>query len=89
MSYSQQNLFKINPAPFAGAWTIWGYKSADSFATVKAANYLANAYDMGVRVGDEIHILDTATPALTIAMIVTCTNAPACTMSQTGVVPST
>ncbi len=88
MAYNKDNLFKLERSPNNGAWNIWGYRSADSYATVKAANYISNAFDMGVRVGDEIHIVDTATPALTIAMIVTVT-ATTCTMSQTGVVPST
>lgn len=86
MAYSQQNLSKISGAPFAGAWNMWLYRSADSFATVKAANYLSNAFDMGVKVRDLIVIVDTATPATTLANVLTCTAAPACTISQTGVV---
>jgi len=86
MAYDQQKLVKSTPAPFAVGANIWTYKSADSFATVKAANYLSNAFDMGVRARDVIYVIDTATPATTIANILTCTNAPACTMSQTGVV---
>jgi hypothetical protein len=86
MAYSQQNLIKWNPAPFAGIINVWIYRSADSFAAVKAANYISNAFDMGVRVRDIVFVVDTATPATTIANILTCTAAPACTMSQTGVV---
>lgn len=86
MAYNQQNLIKVTPAPFAGAINMWIYRSADSFATVKAANYISNAFDMGVKVRDIVFVVDTATPATTIANILTCTAAPACTMSQTGVV---
>ena len=47
----------------------WLYKSADSAATVKAANYITNAQDLGMKVGDAIIILDTATPAATLAIV--------------------
>jgi hypothetical protein len=85
MAYNQNNLSKIDGL-FDGTWNEWVYRSADSFATVKAANYIANAFAMGVKVRDVIWIVDTATPATTLANVLTCTNAPACTISQTGVV---
>jgi hypothetical protein len=86
MAYNQQNLIKLTGAPFAGAWNMWLYRSADTYATVKAANFISNAFDMGVKVRDLIVIVDTATPATTLANVLTCTSAPACTISQTGVV---
>lgn len=85
MAYNQNNLSKID-GTFDGLWNEWLYKSADTFATVKAANFIANAFAMGVKVRDVIYIVDTATPATTLANVLTCTSAPACTMSQTGVV---
>lgn len=89
MAYSQSNLIRI-----AGGLTtvgLWIYASTDDFATVKASGYLSNAYDMGVRAGDPIFVidLDATPPTVTLAAIATCTSAPACTMAQTGVVPST
>lgn len=86
MAYDKNNLSKLDGAPFSGVWNMWVYRSADTFATVKAANFISNAFEMGMKVRDLVVIIDTATPATTLANILTCTNAPACTMSQTGVV---
>lgn len=87
MAYNQNNLVSMTNAPFSNLKPrLWFYASADTFATVKAANFISNAFDMGVRVRDVIFIMDTATPATTIANVLTCTAAPACTISQTGVV---
>lgn len=87
MAYDTQKLSRL-AGTFDGGWGVWLYRSADSFATVKASGYISDAFAKGMKVGDVIHILDTGGPTLTIAMIVTCT-ASAETMSQTGVVPST
>lgn len=86
MAYDQNNLSKIGTTPFSGAWNLWLYRSADTFATVKASGYISNAFAMGMKVRDLVVIVDTATPATTLSNILTCTAAPACTMSQTGVV---
>ena len=90
MAYDKNNLFKMTNAPYNGAFNLWGYRSADNFATVKAANYISNAYEMGVKAGDVVIIVDSdATPPdVTMAAIATVTTTT-CTMAQTGVVPST
>lgn len=89
MAYSQSNLFRIGGG--LTTTSLWMYTSTDDFATVKASGYLSNAYEMGVRAGDPIYVIDTdaSPPTVTLAAIATCTSAPACTMAQTGVVPST
>jgi hypothetical protein len=93
MAYSQNNLFRVGGGLSAqsNGKSLWFYVSTDDFATVKASGYLSNAFDMGVRAGDPIFVIDTdaSPPTVTLAAIATCTNAPACTMAQTGVVPST
>lgn len=95
MAYDQNNLKRVAGGYSVGLTTggnsIWMYASTDDFATVKASGYISNAYAMGVRAGDMVIITDTdaSPPTQTIATIATCTNAPACTMAQTGVVPST
>jgi hypothetical protein len=48
---------------------LWLYQSADAAATVKAANYITNAKDLGMKVGDGIIILDTNTPLSTLAIV--------------------
>ena len=51
------------------AVNLWLYKSADAAATVKAANYVTNALDLGMKVGDPFIILDTATPLSTLTIV--------------------
>lgn len=71
-----------------GSYSEWIYKSTDNFTTVKAANFISDAYARGVRKGDKITVVeDATTPVMTIALILTSTAAGACTMTQTGVVP--
>ena len=71
-----------------GSYNEWVYKSTDNFTTVKAANFISDAYARGVRKGDMITVVeDASTPVMTIALILTSTAAGACTMTQTGVVP--
>lgn len=74
-----------------GSFRIWAYATTDNFAAVKASGYISDAYAKGVRAGDAIYVIDTdaSPPTVTLAAIATCTAAPACTMAQTGVVPST
>jgi hypothetical protein len=87
MAYNANNLMRVSGSLGGGGIlaTIWLYKSADTFATVKAANYISNARDMGVQARDLVVVMDTATPATTLANILTVT-ATTCTMSATGVV---
>ncbi len=49
--------------------SLWLYQSADAAATVKAANYITNAKDLGMKVGDPVIILDTNTPLSTLAIV--------------------
>jgi hypothetical protein len=85
MAYNTQLLSRINTGIFDGSWNIWQYRSADTFATVKAANFFTDAVAKGMKVRDLVVIVDTATPATTLANILTVPAAGA-TMSQTGVV---
>jgi hypothetical protein len=87
MAYNQNNLMRVSGSLGGGGVlsTIWIYKSADTYAVVKAANYISNAREMGIQARDLVIIEDTATPATTLANILTVT-ATTCTMSQTGVV---
>jgi len=93
MAYNQNNLSKINNSMFSGAWNLWLYQSADSFATVKAAGYISNGGAGGVlgggmkmEVRDLVIVSDTATPATTLASVVAISAAGAVTLSTTGVV---
>lgn len=88
MSYDGNKLTKLNVVPMDGSFGMWAYKTADNFTTVKAANFLSDAYARGVRKGDLIIVIeDATTPVMTMALILTSTAAGACTMTQTGLVP--
>lgn len=48
---------------------LWLYKSADAIATVKGAAYISNAASLGMQVNDPILVVDTTTPALSLAFV--------------------
>jgi hypothetical protein len=87
MAYNT-NLLSRFDGIFDGSWGLWVYRSADTFATVKAANYFSDAAAKGMKARDVIYIIDTATPATTLANVLTVAFGPppTCTISQTGVV---
>lgn len=85
MAYAGNNLSLVVEGIGGTSPNIWTYNSADTFATVKAANFITDAVARGMKVRDIVFIHDTATPATTIANILTVPAAGA-TMSQTGVV---
>jgi len=39
---------------------IWTYSSTDAYATVKAANYISSAYDIGMAKGDVVWVVTTS-----------------------------
>lgn len=53
----------------SGGSQLWVYKSADAIATVKAAGYITNAASLGMQVSDPILVVDTVTPALSLAFV--------------------
>lgn len=52
-----------------GGSQLWLYKSADAIATVKGASYITNAASLGMQVNDPVLVVDTATPALSLAFV--------------------
>jgi hypothetical protein len=84
MAYSQANLRMLQQVTAPTSWRTWLYSSTDTFATVRAANYISNPAQMGMAVHDLIYVLCTGgTPTMTLARILTVT-ASGATMSQTG-----
>ena len=61
--------------------SVWIYSTSDTDATVKAANYFSNAYNLGILVGDII-LVNVVGTGLYIHSVLTCT-ATACTVTQT------
>ncbi len=48
---------------------MWLYKSADAIATVKGAAYFTNAVALGMQPNDVVIVVDTATPAVSVAFV--------------------
>lgn len=49
---------------------LWLYSAgADAVATVRAANYVTNAKDLGMRVGDVFISIDTSTPLVSLSRV--------------------
>lgn len=42
--------------------SVWLYSSADDDATVNGASYFSNGVSLGMKVGDIVLVVDTATP---------------------------
>ena len=85
MAYSAQNLALQAPDLAGTGGQVWIYKSADTYATVKAANYITDAINQGMRVRDLVVVMDTATPATTIGSVLALSSSGS-TLSSTGVV---
>lgn len=62
MTYSTSNPPSLVSQRVGDGPAIWIYKSADDDATVNGAGYISNAGDLGMQVGDIVHVVDTTTP---------------------------
>lgn len=69
MAYAQDNLSLLVQGR-GTAVSIWGYRSADAIATVRAAGYISNAKAMGMRVQDLVLVQDTATPTFQFCLVI-------------------
>ncbi len=60
MTYSTSNPpTLVSVSPLTGAGQHWVYRSTDPAATVDLAGYFSNGYDLGMRAGDTIDVIDT------------------------------
>ena len=53
----------------SGGASIWYYSSADADSDVDATDYFSNGDDLGMQVGDVVHVYDTGTPMLTYMFV--------------------
>jgi len=60
---------------------IWVYKSADGMALVGAADYFSNGDDLGMKVGDQVIVVNTTTSGVTVASVVAVTTDGASSIS--------
>lgn len=56
MAYDATGLLMLSGASHTAA-RFWHYKTEDAIATVRGADYIANAQWMGMKVGDLVHVL--------------------------------
>lgn len=73
MAYSTSNppVLIAGPIHKDAAGRIWFYSSTDNLAAVRVAGYFTNGYDLGMRAGDIVFILDNdAAPlALSVSLV--------------------
>lgn len=62
MAYNSSNPPSLIAENIGGGGALWLYKSADDDGTVNGADYVANAGDLGMEIGDLVLVVDTATP---------------------------
>lgn len=58
---------RVGSAGSGGA--IWSYASTDAAAVVEGAGYITNGDDLGMQVGDVVHIFDTDAPLVSLAFV--------------------
>lgn len=68
---TSQPPFKLFGGITGSRKTIWGYESVDASATVRAASYITNGGDLGMKVGDLVICWDTATPQIFCCQVIT------------------
>lgn len=54
MAYSTSNPPNMLSTMGGGGFSIWHYDSADAATTVRATNYITNADELGMKVGDMV-----------------------------------
>lgn len=73
MAYSTSNppILLCGPIHSGQAGRIWYYSSTDTFVVVRVSGYFSNGYDLGMRKGDIIFIVDNdASPIVLSASVV-------------------
>lgn len=67
MSYSTSNPPRLVSQPIAGL-RLWQYASTDGTATVDASGYFTDGYDLGMRAGDTVMVIDTDASPVAVTM---------------------
>lgn len=72
MAYDTANPPMLVAGALGGALNIWAYKSTDAAAAVRVSGYFTDGYELGMREGDLVIVVDTdASPIAMQMMIVT------------------
>lgn len=76
------------PAKIAGTIggnSLWIYSSADADSTVTGASYFTNGFALGMKVGDPVIVVDTATPKTSVVYASSVTTSSAVTVAFAAV----
>lgn len=68
MAYDTSNPPKLMAQAINSA-RMWKYDSADALSLVRVAGYFTNGYDLGMRAGDTVIVVDTDTAATSISFV--------------------
>ena len=88
MAYSTSNPpHRISGTP---NFSLWIYKSTDAASDVRVSGYFTNGYDLGMRAGDIVFVVDTdASPIAAQIMIVTSATSSAVDLSDGTAITAT
>lgn len=71
MAYSTANPPELVYQTMNGDIAHWIYSSVDTDALVQVSGYFTNGYDLGMRAGHTVHVIDTdASPIAVVAHVV-------------------
>lgn len=83
MAYSTANPPALLSQLIQGSKKLWFYSSTDAATAVRVSGYFTNGYDLGMRAGDIVFVVDTdAAPIAAQVMIVTSATAAAVDLSD-------
>ncbi|SDH08408.1 hypothetical protein [Pelagibacterium luteolum] len=90
MAYSTDNPPALIAQGIGGGGRLWFYKSTDAATAVRVSGYFTNGYDLGMRAGDLVIVVDTdAAPIAMQLMIVTSATSTAVDLSDGVAVTAT
>jgi len=69
MAYATSNPPALVASGLGGKGNMWRYDSADALSLVRVAGYFTNGYDLGMRAGDTVIVVDTDTSATSLAFV--------------------
>jgi len=67
MSYSTSNPPRLVTQAIAGL-RVWEYASTDASTVVDASGYFTNGYNLGMRAGDTVRVVDTDASPVAVTM---------------------
>ncbi len=90
MAYSTSNPPALLSQGIGGHLRVWAYRSTDAASAVRVSGYFTNGWQLGMRAGDLVYVVDTdASPITLQAMIVTSATSAAVDLSDGTAITAT